>query len=426
MMAATMTASLLQVATDSRGDLDDWGIEPDTGADVDRYFDRDFDADFDPDSVRTIGRNADADLDPTADGTTHGTADGATHGTAERAAGGAARNAAGTGDVGGDRVARLADLRAAGMVRRASERTDLAVEQSLPVSARLRPLLSGAGGGGLRRGGTFAVAVTAMPRPVQDPRSAVTSRSASTLRSLRPGSLRPLSRPAPGNAAPSNAVGNAVGQAATGSALGNAAAGNATVGNAVPGATSLLLALVAEATAAGSWCAVVGLPQLGLVAAAEAGVAVERLALVPYPGPDWTGVVAALLDGVDIVVVATPGQVSAQVASRLTARARQRGAVLVPVGRWPGADLILEVAGATWHGLGLGRGRLRARELSVVAHGRGAATRPRRVEVWLPDRPAPTGEVAPAVVPTVLAPVPVPVPVPMPVPVLMPALGLAG
>ena len=42
------------------------------------------------------------------------------------------------------------------------------------------------------------------------------------------------------------------------------------------GATSILLALLAGASAAGSWCAVVGMPSLGLVAAAELGIALDR------------------------------------------------------------------------------------------------------------------------------------------------------
>src|SRR6266511_892598 len=67
-------------------------------------------------------------------------------------------------------------------------------------------------------------------------------------------------------------------------------------------ATSLLLALMAAASQAGSWCAVVGVPTLSAAAAAEAGIALARLALVPNPGPGWTGVVGALLDGLDIVV----------------------------------------------------------------------------------------------------------------------------
>src|SRR4029453_14259220 len=44
---------------------------------------------------------------------------------------------------------------------------------------------------------------------------------------------------------------------------------------AVAGSAALALALVAGASAAGSWVAAVGLPDLGIVAAAEAGVALE-------------------------------------------------------------------------------------------------------------------------------------------------------
>src|SRR5919201_5507061 len=64
---------------------------------------------------------------------------------------------------------------------------------------------------------------------------------------------------------------------------------------------ALALALVAGASAAGSWVAAVGLPDLGIVAAAETGIALERLALVPEPGArDWAVVVAAFLDAVDV------------------------------------------------------------------------------------------------------------------------------
>jgi hypothetical protein len=155
------------------------------------------------------------------------------------------------------------------------------------------------------------------------------------------------------------------------------------------GATSLLLALLAAASRAGSWCAVVGVPTLGAAAAVELGVALDRLALVPAPGPDWAAVVAALLDGLDIVVAAAPGPVAASVSSRLSARARHRGSVLVPYGHWEGADLTLDATHGVWHGLGQGRGRLRCRQLTITARGRGAATVPRRVDVWLPKLSGP-------------------------------------
>ncbi|SNY51263.1 hypothetical protein SAMN05421748_111231 [Paractinoplanes atraurantiacus] len=150
------------------------------------------------------------------------------------------------------------------------------------------------------------------------------------------------------------------------------------------GGTSLLLALLAEASRAGSWCAVVGVPSLGAIAAAESGIALDRLALVPDPGPEWPTVVAALIDGVDVVVTAVPGGVSGSIASRLVARARQRGSVLVPFGPWSGADVTLHVTAARWEGLGAGHGRLRRREVTIRAHGRGAAARPKQATMWMP------------------------------------------
>ncbi len=150
------------------------------------------------------------------------------------------------------------------------------------------------------------------------------------------------------------------------------------------GATSVMLALLGTASAGGAWSAVVGLPSLSPLAAAELGVCLGRLALIPYPGPEWTAVVAALLDGFDLVVAAPPGPVAASVAARLAARSRQRGSVLIAFGPWTGAEVVLQSDGGTWAGLGQGRGRLVGRELRVRARGRGAAARPRQISLLLP------------------------------------------
>jgi hypothetical protein len=151
---------------------------------------------------------------------------------------------------------------------------------------------------------------------------------------------------------------------------------------------SLLLALLSAASRSGSWCAVVGVPALGARAAAESGIALDRLALVPNPGPDWPTVVAALIDGVDVVVMAVPGPVAPAIASRLVARVRQRGCVLMPYGSWAGADVTLQVMRARWEGLGHGHGRLRRREVTIAARGRGAAARPKELTMWMPGTTA--------------------------------------
>jgi hypothetical protein len=159
---------------------------------------------------------------------------------------------------------------------------------------------------------------------------------------------------------------------------------------AVLGSTSLLLGLLAGATANGSWAAVVGVPMLGLVAAAELGVEVSRLALVPRPGADLASVTAALLDGIDVVAV-DASQVNPQLARRLSARARHRGAVLLSYGAWPGAELELRCEPGEWTGLEQGAGHLREREVVVRTQGRGSAARPQCGELLLPGA---TGAVA--------------------------------
>lgn len=163
-----------------------------------------------------------------------------------------------------------------------------------------------------------------------------------------------------------------------------------------PASTSLLLALLAEASAAGAWVGVVGRPGLGLVAATEAGIRLERLALVPHPGSDLVAVTAALLDGLDVVVVAGVERAGVRAADRqrLAARARQRGAVLLPLGPWPGADAELSCSDARWQGLGApgeggaagegGAGRLCSRRVQVRLRGRGVVPGGRSARLLLP------------------------------------------
>jgi hypothetical protein len=163
------------------------------------------------------------------------------------------------------------------------------------------------------------------------------------------------------------------------------------------GATSLALALVTQASVAGSWVAAVGLPSLGLVAADELGLALERLVLVARPEREaWGGVVAALVDGFDVLIV-QPGHpgVRAVDARRLVARARERGTVLVALGSgWPVApELTRRVSAAEWQGIEAGHGHLQARRVTVTRGGRGEAGRPVQAELWLPDA---CGLVAPA------------------------------
>lgn len=156
-----------------------------------------------------------------------------------------------------------------------------------------------------------------------------------------------------------------------------------------PTATSLALALAAGASQSGSWVAAVGLPSLGLAAADGLGVALERLVLVAAPpSKSWATVVASLVDGFDIVLVRASRSLRAADSRRLTARARERGTVLIALGGSPAGsdapDVSFEVVRSRWEGLGDGHGHLRARRVTVEVSGRREAARHRRVDLWLP------------------------------------------
>jgi len=154
---------------------------------------------------------------------------------------------------------------------------------------------------------------------------------------------------------------------------------------AAAGGSTLALLLLAEASAAGSWCALVGAPGIGLAAAAEAGIELARLALIPAPGKAWSRVVGALLDGFDLVAVRPPEHFTPGDARALAGRARHHGSVLLSLGPWPGADLRLACDDLVWDGLGPGHGRLRNRRMRVAVRGRGVPGAERSVHLHLPD-----------------------------------------
>jgi hypothetical protein len=145
------------------------------------------------------------------------------------------------------------------------------------------------------------------------------------------------------------------------------------------GATTVALTLAAAATFVGEWAAVVDPARspwgstLGARAAVAAGVELERLAVVQSVAPDrWAAVVAALLDGITVVVAAVPPHLRLGDARRLVARARERKAVLVAFGTWPvEAAVRVHTGRCAWRGLGAGTGLLDTRDLHIEIEGKG-------------------------------------------------------
>ena len=136
----------------------------------------------------------------------------------------------------------------------------------------------------------------------------------------------------------------------------------------VAGATSLLLALTAAAAREEGWAALAALPDIGLVAAAEAGLALGRTVLVPRPGPEAAATLGALVDGFDVIVVGPTRALGDRDRRLLSARLRTHGAVLLSAGPWPGTDAVLRAGQIRSTGLGAGWGTVQGQEMTV--HGR--------------------------------------------------------
>lgn len=160
----------------------------------------------------------------------------------------------------------------------------------------------------------------------------------------------------------------------------------------IRGSTSLLIALLAQSQGSADWLAVVGAPSLGYLAAAHAGIDLERTAIVPDSGPDPAAVVAALLDGMRYVVVGPATALSASERRRLLARARERGAGLVSTREWEQASVRLDVEARRWSGVDHGSAYLRRCELEVARTIRGTTD---RWTLTLSNRQGPHGPVEP-------------------------------
>ncbi len=165
------------------------------------------------------------------------------------------------------------------------------------------------------------------------------------------------------------------------------------------GGWSLAMALVGAALGDDGWMVGVGLEELGLVAAGELGVRLDRTVMIETPSPDtWATVVAAVIEAFDIICLGPTDYIGHREAARLSARAREAQALLLHLdgGRsWPHAlDAVLTVHPRHWSGIGAGHGHLQSRLVTITSTGRRSMAKPRQVDVLLPG---PDGRLAPAI-----------------------------
>lgn len=146
---------------------------------------------------------------------------------------------------------------------------------------------------------------------------------------------------------------------------------------------SLLFALVARPTVHGSWWAMVDMPRAGLLSAAEHGVALQRVMCVSSGSSRvWPQVVGALVDGIDLVTVASP-MCTPSDARRIAARVRAQGSVLLVVGRHDSfeTDAVLTSRSLQW----VFNTHASSRTVRIASHGR-RVHGSRQVAVHLPSQ----------------------------------------
>ncbi len=168
---------------------------------------------------------------------------------------------------------------------------------------------------------------------------------------------------------------------------------------------SLVLALLSAASRKGHWCAVVGMPTLGVEAAAAFGVDLARLILVPDPGDRWLAATSALAEVVPLIVVRPGARLRDAEASRLSARLRDRGTTLLVAdaiahGAWPQSEGSIRLHDPHWHGLGEGWGMLSDCTATVTAQTRRDPA-PSSVRVRLPAGDGRIEAAAPEIAPLV-------------------------
>lgn len=133
----------------------------------------------------------------------------------------------------------------------------------------------------------------------------------------------------------------------------------------VRGSLQLSLAFASAASASGAWCGAIGVPYLGIEAAAELGVALDRFVLVPSAGAQTIGIAGTLSEVLTVLILRPHGSVRPADAERLAARLRDHGAALIILGNWPRAESTLRVTSTRWEGLGRGHGMLDTQEITV-------------------------------------------------------------
>lgn len=143
---------------------------------------------------------------------------------------------------------------------------------------------------------------------------------------------------------------------------------------------SLLMALMASVTASGQCVAVVGLQNFHWVAVEEAGGDLEKISVVDIEADDGQDVdplkiVSVLCEGLDLVILrladGSKRTVTQSIVRAIEARLRSSKCALLVCGmHWPASFLNINAELVDIHGLGMGKGRIKALSFDVSVSGK--------------------------------------------------------
>lgn len=154
----------------------------------------------------------------------------------------------------------------------------------------------------------------------------------------------------------------------------------------ITGAGSILVGLVATATAAGHHVALIGQPKFGLLAVHEHGGDLSKIALIDPGQADPLDAANICIDGIDLVISTVHGRdVPPTRARALLARNRTHAGIFaITDGRMPGLDLTISSRPVGYGGIEQGRGRIRSITIDTTVHGRGITQRTSRYTLTAP------------------------------------------
>jgi hypothetical protein len=145
-------------------------------------------------------------------------------------------------------------------------------------------------------------------------------------------------------------------------------------------AVAMALRVVSSATQAGSWLGIIGVHNVGVQAASEHGVALQRVVFVQPASSrtEWVSTVAAVADGFDVLMLEVPHGITEADARRVQTRIQARRNALVLIGATKQSavqsvfqpDVIMNTATTKWHGIERGAGYVQGRDVQVAVSGR--------------------------------------------------------